>query len=149
MPRPRPDTSIVKLCYACKANKPPTDFHRSSKTFDGLQSKCKECAKLVAKAQSKGPGRRAWRHIHLRNRYKLSLLEYEELVKNQDGACAICGKKTTELCVDHCKITKEIRGLLCQHCNRGIGIFYHDAISLRRALDYLERTGAKSTHPLD
>lgn len=135
----------MKHCYVCQVDKPTTEFHRSRCAHDGLQGKCKACAGLFSKRH--GPSR-DWRHIHLRRRYKLSLLEYEEMARAQGGKCAICGT-VTELCVDHCKITKRVRGLLCQNCNRGIGIFYHDSASLRRALDYLERTDAVCTRPSD
>jgi Recombination endonuclease VII len=61
------------------------------------------------------------------------------LLKRQGGACAICCKKSTRpLCVDHCHVTRRMRGLLCRTCNLGIGHFNDDPRLLRTALAYLE-----------
>jgi hypothetical protein len=76
-------------------------------------------------------------------KYGLSLLDYDELVKAQDGRCRICG--TTESgvagevwAVDHDHVTKRVRALLCNDCNAGLGLFDDDPIRLRAAADYLE-----------
>ena len=36
------------------------------------------------------------------------------------GKCLLCGSEEN-LCIDHDHVTGEYRGLLCQHCNWGIG----------------------------
>jgi hypothetical protein len=38
-----------------------------------------------------------------------------------------------------------IRGVLCQNCNRGIGLLGDDIEGVRRALDYLHRYEARKT----
>ena len=62
----------------------------------------------------------------------------------QDGKCAICGvserKLGKPLCLDHNHITGEVRGLLCNNCNSGIGFLDCDewgADMLRLAINYL------------
>lgn len=51
-------------------------------------------------------------------------------------ACAICGS-TTALRIDHSHSTKEIRGVLCQNCNVGIGHMKESVAIMRKAIKYL------------
>jgi hypothetical protein len=75
--------------------------------------------------------------------YGLTLEGYDVLFKQQNGCCAICEKPqssfTNRLGVDHSHKTKQIRGLLCHLCNRGIGFFQDRKDLLIKALGYLER----------
>lgn len=54
--------------------------------------------------------------------YGISLAQYDELLSKQGNLCAVCLREassfTTNLCVDHDHKTGEIRGLLCNYCNR-------------------------------
>lgn len=67
--------------------------------------------------------------------------------QQQDGRCAICGRVETHrkrgrvvpLSLDHDHGTGVVRGLLCNNCNRGIGLLGDDSDSLRRAAEYLNR----------
>lgn len=76
-------------------------------------------------------------------KYGLTLLDYDEMVKAQDGRCRIC--ETTESgvagevwAVDHNHVTLRVRALLCNDCNAGLGHFGDDPARLRAAADYLE-----------
>lgn len=51
--------------------------------------------------------------------------------------CAICGIVKRKLDYDHDHKTNQFRGLLCQKCNHGIGMFNDDPILLQKAIDYL------------
>jgi len=82
-------------------------------------------------------------------KYKLSLEEFQMMREAQQDRCAICGKEETvlgstgkvkSLAVDHDHDTGHIRGLLCNNCNRGIGLLGKKPELLRRALAYLEAT---------
>ncbi len=48
--------------------------------------------------------------------------EYDRLLAEQDGHCALCPSvpKTRRLDVDHDHPTGQIRGLLCHRCNRAL-----------------------------
>lgn len=68
------------------------------------------------------------------------LPKYEELKTLQNNVCAICKKEELgkDLAVDHCHKTQKVRGLLCENCNRAIGLFKDDPVVCRAASDYLE-----------
>ena len=82
---------------------------------------------------------------HLKRHYNISLDQYNEILKDQNGVCAICYKgesrmlygKPTDLAVDHCHRTGKVRGLLCYSCNIGIGKLREDVTILSSALRYL------------
>lgn len=84
--------------------------------------------------------------VHLRKAYGLSWDEYMAMHTSQMGMCAICkGPQTSTykgrirwLSVDHDHKAGKVRGLLCFHCNAGLGHFLDDAARVRSALSYLE-----------
>lgn len=86
--------------------------------------------------------RRAW---HLRSKYGISLDQYEDMYQAQRGLCAICRQQEKSenqygvkvLAIDHDHKTGVIRGLLCHNCNRALGLFKDNPISLQGALAYL------------
>lgn len=72
-------------------------------------------------------------------RYGITLEQYNEMFKKQDGKCAICLKtEDRRLAVDHCHKTGKVRQLLCTNCNQGLGQFFDDKDLLQKALNYLD-----------
>ena len=55
--------------------------------------------------------------------------------------CAICGDLpgTRRHSLDHCHVSGRMRGVLCNHCNSGLGFFRDDPRILQLAIDYLKR----------
>ena|SRR3990167_3656992 len=77
----------------------------------------------------------------LKRNYAMNLTEYESLLKQQKGVCAICGninKSGRRLAVDHCHATGKIRGLICHRCNVAIGQLGDSIERARQLGDYLE-----------
>lgn len=80
-------------------------------------------------------------------KFGLTIEDYERMLLEQDGVCAICRRPETarnqhgpiRLSVDHCHKTNRVRGLLCGNCNNGIGRFKDDPLILQSATDYLRR----------
>ena len=66
-------------------------------------------------------------------KYGISFEFYQEEIKN---GCNICGS-TERLHIDHCHTTNKYRGILCHHCNTGIGLFKEDLTILDKAKEYL------------
>lgn len=75
-------------------------------------------------------------------KYGISLDGFLELLKSQDGACALCRKSIDgrKANVDHCHKSLAVRGILCSACNTGLGQIGDDEASLLRALEYVRRS---------
>lgn len=88
------------------------------------------------------------RDVAFREKYGISLEQYDQMHVAQGGVCFICGQPETIerngkprlLAVDHCHDTGKVRGLLCGKCNPMIGYADHSVDILMRAIDYLKRT---------
>lgn len=83
------------------------------------------------------------RETHLMRKYKLPIERYNQMLVEQDNKCFICGydfgQKQGDIYVDHCHTTKQVRGLLCQNCNTGLGSFKDNTDALQKAIEYLKR----------
>lgn len=87
----------------------------------------------------------AMRLGQLRRKFGMTAEDYERLLTKQNGKCAICeGNCLTgrRLAVDHSHTTNQVRGLLCQNCNIGLGKFKDDPKRLVSAVGYLLRASA-------
>lgn len=132
----QPDPTIRKRCGVCKLEKPGSAFLVDRGTVDCLSRRCRQCSAEASLASyHKYPGKK--RDKHLRSRYNLSIEKFDELLRGQGGNCAICGD-LKKLVVDHCHVTGAVRGVLCSHCNVGLGRFKDNQHLLRRAADYLD-----------
>lgn len=80
--------------------------------------------------------------------YGMTKEKYLNLVNAQNNKCAICFSESTErrLAVDHDHLTGNVRGLLCNQCNRGLGYLKDDITRLRSAIDYLEKHSSKDSN---
>lgn len=85
------------------------------------------------------------RHGHnLKRKFGLSLTDYYRMLAAQNGVCAICkgppsGRSVRHFCVDHDHVTGRVRGLLCGHCNSGLGQFRDHPGFMEAAALYLFR----------
>jgi hypothetical protein len=85
-------------------------------------------------------GRRRERTSYLKRKYGITPERYDELLAEQGGVCAICGREPRpdiSLHVDHDHETGAIRGLLCFCCNNALGDFEDDYERLAAAVRYL------------
>lgn len=85
----------------------------------------------------------------LRNIHKISLAQYQALLKAQGNRCGCCGvRKPTSKhgwMVDHCHKKKTVRGIICHHCNAGLGHAKDDPATLKLWIAYLERFANEKT----
>lgn len=85
---------------------------------------------------------RAW---FLKQRYGISVEEFDEMLAKQGGGCAICnrpshGAGARPLHVDHDHATGKFRGVLCASCNRALGYFQESPERIERAASYLRNS---------
>lgn len=113
-------------CTKCKCDKPASAeyFPLHNKKLNGLDSWCRVC-------------RATYRNNINRGKFR-SVISDEKLkeLKQSITQCVICGS-VEKLVVDHDHKTGQIRGLLCNHCNRGLGHFKDDPMLLEFAAQYL------------
>lgn len=78
---------------------------------------------------------------HRRNlkRFGLTPEQYDAMLAEQGGVCAICQRPDADrrLAVDHDHATGRVRGLLCKSCNKALGAFRDSTDLLLRAVEYL------------
>ena len=159
----------TRLCTGCGQIKPLDSQHFTKDKYNstGFVYKCKVCRAKAHKEWSlKNPekvkeinaknkekrkqfynspdGILSSRKAHLKRKYKITLDEFNEMLKKQKGKCAICGGTETHdkhkvMAVDHCHKSGKIRALLCFKCNSGLGHFGDNIENLKKAIKYLKK----------
>ena len=148
----------ILICCSCHKEKDTSCFYKNSGRRGGkfgYDRNCKECRSAITKKFHKKLGReeysRRFKTAHLRINYGITLDQYNEMLKKQNGVCCICkgaetyscpqtkfkGIRNTGFSVDHNHTTGIIRGLLCRKCNSAIGYFKEDPLIMERAIKYL------------
>ena len=117
---------LNKSCTRCNEAKPlnAEHFPPHNKTKSGFDSWCRTC-------------RREYRNANSRGKFR-NVISDEALkeLKETTTECVICGSNE-KLVVDHDHKTGQVRGMLCNHCNRGLGHFRDDPMLLEFAAQYL------------
>lgn len=114
-------------CTKCRTEKPATleFFPPHNKKKNGLDSWCRKC-------------RASYRNLINRGQFR-DVIKDEDLIalKTSQTKCLICNSDE-KLVVDHNHISGKVRGMLCNHCNRGLGHFRDNPDTLQKAIDYLK-----------
>jgi len=152
----------MKTCCSCNELKEESEFPYV-KAIKGLHSWCKVCRRKNGAAYYKANNEaiikkrrirsdkigkdiiRYRRYVRERLKmYGLTEQNLRDMMDVQRGCCDICGLsldsgKKNILHVDHCHRTGEVRSLLCDICNVGLGHFKDNSSVLRRAADYVDK----------
>ena len=130
-------TMNKKVCKDCSNEYEPTGSH---------QYRCRPCGVAKEKAWNKEYDKRRNLKNKGKTRYrkfKITEEQFNKIFEEQEGKCAICGKHQTQfnkaLAIDHCHVTKEVRGLLCHNCNVMLGFANDDVDVLLAAVKYLSK----------
>ena len=116
----------VKPCTRCSQVKPLTleYFPPHNKVKSGFDSWCRACRSTYRNEINRGKFRDVISDEALKD------------LKSDVTQCVICGNEEA-LVVDHDHQSGKIRGMLCNHCNRGLGHFRDDPMLLEFAAQYL------------
>lgn len=114
-------------CITCNKEKNISEFKKSETIERGYKGVCNSCQSDKEKFHK------------LKKNYNISKEQYYLLLKEQEHKCKVCKTEFNEkICVDHCHTTGKIRGLLCDNCNRGIGLLKDNKQILENAVLYLD-----------
>ncbi len=137
---------FLKICTKCRKQKWNSSFSKQKNNSDGLASRCKDCSKeQSARNHQNNPQQN--RINNLKSKFKITVEEYELMLKSQNDVCKICKQPETKkdrnsniqlLSVDRNHLTVKIRGLLCDNCNVMLGRAKDDIEILKQAIKYLE-----------
>ncbi len=142
----------TKLCTGCWIVKPLSDFMKMTKGGrKGVSPQCRSCTLKKQKeeyANGKGRDERLKRLFGS----DFGLEQYEALLQQQGGGCAICGRKDSgrkdnRLSVDHNHETGAVRGILCVKCNSILGMTDDNPNRLEAAARYLRAHSNKAASP--
>ncbi len=130
----------VRYITNCKKCGKETEHYTS-------QGSCQPCMELY-KERPEYKQLKKWSSIKLK--YGITKDEWHWMLKEQYGKCKICnremeielgtGNNSIGCHVDHCHETGTVRGLLCNSCNKGLGLFKDDVSALQSAIIYLNET---------
>jgi len=160
-----PDSENLKRCLGCKLSKPLSEFYKHKSRNFRPNPRCKDCERIVAGqkyvqnkevmlatnrrwcARNKEKRAAGMRDYLFRKKYKMTIADHNKLLESQGFACAACNSpvpnnKTAGWNTDHCHKTGLVRGILCHHCNVGIGHAKDNIETLRKWIAYLERSSA-------
>lgn len=157
----------MKYCSGCDQNLEFSAFGKDKYRKDGLTTRCKKCRnKKNREYMKRNPEMRkkhnrqnrqkrkefysspegilSSRNSHLK-KYGMSHDDYVIMLEKQNGVCCICKRHRIasnkgHMVVDHCHETGKVRGILCNWCNRGLGLFEDNIDFFKNAIIYLKES---------
>ena len=128
-----PQWDKMKQCSSCSEIKKGVKYSASKESTDGLRGICKECHG----------------HVNSKRVYGVDREKYNEMFISQEGRCKICktedcskvNSAVSKFAIDHCHTTNKVRGLLCDACNKALGLFKDSPEALLRASEYIKNEG--------
>lgn len=140
---------ILITCSACKKDKQESEFRPCKAKKNGLQSYCASCATIRRRLyKSERPPLEKERETQFKYRYGLTKPDFDLMWARQQGLCKICTNPLNlglrGYSIDHNHQTGQVRGLLCNKCNTGLGLFNDNPVSLQNAITYLNECANES-----
>ncbi len=125
-------TSKVGNCKACARNRGGVPLaevprlhcrngHELAKHGTTHRKGCSECVRVSWQKTN-------WKGFRNSDGGVFTALDFDRLYQIQSGSCAVCKKHQSELSralnVDHDHATGFVRGLLCDSCNKALGLIF-------------------------
>lgn len=143
----------MKLCPKCKETKSLDRFYYWPKA-ERHNYVCKACVNKQAmeryRKSAEMKQRSAKKYRWKKHGIDCSIEQFDELFKKQNGKCKICEvelfiyvsysgqDRTNQAALDHDHSTGKVRGILCNNCNRCLGLMKDNPDVFRKAAEYLE-----------
>ena len=113
-----------------------------------LRRNYKEARERWHRYSSKPERKERARDLFYQRLYGISLERVKQMLLDQGNKCGICRQKIDLVMeahkpnschVDHNHTTRQVRGLLCNKCNRGLGLLRDSTTLLESAIVWLRR----------
>ena len=156
---------IMKTCSKCGVEQKLSNFHMNRKRKDGVSVYCITCMnkyqrdryaspeqykqRKMSEEENRVKRKESHRKYYLKSMYNIAQDQFDDMMIEQNGRCAICEEQATPdryLHVDHdhacCSGEKScgecVRGLLCYKCNSVLGLIADNIETLKSAERYLQ-----------
>lgn len=134
----------MKTCRRCSELKDESAFGICRGNASGRQSYCKACM-AADKRERYGAKERDKRRDQLLRKYGLTQAAFKTMLAGQKHKCGICRedldtenlKSGRGAVVDHDHKTGKVRGILCNRCNKAIGLLRDNPSHAQGASCYL------------
>lgn len=129
-----------KLCRRCDRSMGLGEFQKDRRSPDGYSPQCKSCRRRYRSKEDP----RVSKDRMMRWKFGISLDEFEEMIKEQEGRCAACGDLPSSgkvLHLDHCHKTGRIRRPICGNCNTALGLLKESPKKIHGLLAYIGKVG--------
>lgn len=147
---------MLITCTKCKSDKECSEFYPS--TLRATTKWCRQCMTTSARSwRQRNPEKERARVKASHHKYRAKISDtakWRRLLKTygvtkdqfvvmlarQEFCCAICNDSLINqprVSVDHSHVTDKVRGILCNGCNRGIGLLKDNPAVLTRAAQYI------------
>lgn len=138
--RPHQARGLCGSCYGIWLKERNSQFHANQKANCERWQRANYAYRVAFNREWESKQGPNYKREKLLAKYGMTMADYDYMLAEQGGACAVCKRPPREgkaLHVDHCHATGLVRGLLCFRCNYGLSYFSEDSERLIRAAEYL------------
>jgi hypothetical protein len=139
-PLPAVRSYTMQYCLVCAPAKKAESLSRANTKY--LSQEDKRAARAVVLERYWQKNKEKLRIKRFFTEYGLTEDAFFEMLRSQDGRCAICRIELQAgkfMHIDHDHVTQKVRGILCHKCNKGLGHFQDDVAVMQAAIEYLRR----------
>ena len=138
----------LRTAYSQEYNKKRRAGNREAYNAQQKEYRDRNRDRINAQRRARGPKNTdKRRNAQLKTVYGITLDQYNQMLGEQNGLCAVCNLpetairlgKAQRLAVDHNHTTGQVRALLCTKCNAALGYLDENADRMRALAAYIMR----------